>query len=106
MIRVGYGDFEPQSNSAKPTFVFWALIALPTLTVLIGAVGDAVNDGVNSGTLWLGEHAPSLIRFVAGMHEDTSKDETVKMSISKVGAEVEGPNAASSGFEGIADVER
>ncbi|KAK4549420.1 hypothetical protein LTR36_006417 [Oleoguttula mirabilis] len=104
-ITIGYGDFEPQSNSAKPTFVFWALIALPTLTVLIGAVGDAVTDFVNWATLWLGKHAPSLIKLVTGMHKNANRDETFKVAVERVGAEIEGPRAASSGFEGIADVE-
>jgi potassium channel subfamily K, other eukaryote len=56
LITVRYGDFLPQTNSAKPTFVFWSLIALPALTVLIGAIGDAVPDFVAALTLWLGKN--------------------------------------------------
>jgi potassium channel subfamily K len=56
LLTIGYGDFYPQTNSAKPAFVLWSLIALPTLTVLIGAIGDAVSDFVASATLWLGNH--------------------------------------------------
>ncbi|KAK4556258.1 hypothetical protein LTR86_006402 [Recurvomyces mirabilis] len=59
-ITVGYGDFHPQTNSTKPAFVFWALLALPTLTVLIGAVGDAVTDAVNWFSLWIPKIAPKV----------------------------------------------
>lgn len=104
--HVGYGDFEPQTNSAKPTFVFWSLIALPTLTVLIGAVGDAVTDFVNWATLWLGKHVPSLFKLATGMHKDSSKEDTVKVAADKSGAETEGPGLTSTGFNGIADVEK
>lgn len=58
LLTIGYGDFYPQDNSAKPVFVFWSLMALPTLTVLIGAVGGVINEGVNTITLWIGDHLP------------------------------------------------
>ncbi len=51
LLTTGYGDFYPQDNSAKPIFVFWSLVALPTLTVLIGNVGDAISSSVSSFTL-------------------------------------------------------
>lgn len=86
--------------------MFWALIALPTLTVLIGSIGDAVTDFVNWGTLWLGKHAPSLIKLATGMHKNSSKEDTVKMAADKSGAQIEGPGETSTGFEGIADVEK
>ncbi|CAJ2508490.1 Uu.00g135160.m01.CDS01 [Anthostomella pinea] len=59
-LTIGYGDFEPQANSAKPTFVFWSLIALPTLTVLIGA------------------HVPSFLRFATSMSKKSRPKETLK----------------------------
>lgn len=55
-LTIGYGDFYPQNNSAKPVFVFWSLLALPTLTVLIGAIGDTIVEWVNKTTLFVGEH--------------------------------------------------
>jgi potassium channel subfamily K, other eukaryote len=85
-----YGDFEPQTNSAKPTFVFWALIALPTLTVLIGAVGDAVTDFVNWGMVWTGKHLPTIIKWITGLRRSASKQEVLKTAIHKVGAEDHG----------------
>jgi potassium channel subfamily K len=59
LLTIGYGDFYPQDNSAKPIFVLWSLIALPTLTVFIGAIGDAISDGVGLLTLKLAEHLPA-----------------------------------------------
>ena len=62
LITVGYGDFYPQTNSAKPAFVFWSLIALPTLTVLIGSIGDAVSEYIGKLTLWLGGNLPETFK--------------------------------------------
>ena len=75
-LTIGYGDFSPQTNSAKPAFVFWALIALPTLTVLIGAIGDVVSSFVNWYTVWLGNHTRDLWRWVRVFRKknDTPKD--------------------------------
>lgn len=69
LLTIGYGDFYPQSNSAKPTFVFWSLIALPTLTVLIGSIGDVVTDSVNSGMAWFDEHKLRISKAWAVLRE-------------------------------------
>lgn len=45
----------PVSNSGKPFFVFWSLLAVPTLTILISNMGDTVVKGVKDVTIWLGE---------------------------------------------------
>ncbi|KAJ9607368.1 hypothetical protein H2200_008441 [Cladophialophora chaetospira] len=55
LLTIGYGDFEPMSNSGKPFFVFWSLLAIPTLTILISDMGDTVVKGVKDATIWLGE---------------------------------------------------
>ncbi|KAL7622240.1 hypothetical protein AAE478_007743 [Parahypoxylon ruwenzoriense] len=54
LTTIGYGDLTPISNSAKPFFVFWSLLALPTMTVLISNAGDTIVKGVKEGTLLLG----------------------------------------------------
>lgn len=55
LLTIGYGDFEPMSNSGKPFFVFWSLLAIPTLTILISNMGDTVVQWVKDATIWLGE---------------------------------------------------
>lgn len=54
MATVGYGDVTPVSNSAKAFFVFWSLLALPTLTVLISNAGDTVIKEIRDATVLLG----------------------------------------------------
>ncbi|KAI9793589.1 MAG: Potassium channel [Piccolia ochrophora] len=55
LLTIGYGDFQPMSNSGKPFFVFWSLLAVPTMTVLISNMGDTIVKGVKDLTLQLGE---------------------------------------------------
>lgn len=55
LLTIGYGDFEPMSNSGKSFFVFWSLLAVPTLTILISNMGDTVVQWVKDATIWLGE---------------------------------------------------
>ena len=62
-----------QTNASKPIFVFWALIALPTLTVLIGAVGDAVSAIVNWYTTWVGEHAEALYDIFVALYQPNNR---------------------------------
>jgi potassium channel subfamily K len=54
LLTIGYGDFHPQSNSGKPFFVFWSLLAVPSLTILISNMGDTIVKGIRDLTLWIG----------------------------------------------------
>ncbi|KAK7414604.1 hypothetical protein QQX98_006541 [Neonectria punicea] len=54
LTTIGYGDVTPVSNAGKSFFVFWSLLALPTMTVLISNAGDTVVKFVRDGTLRLG----------------------------------------------------
>ncbi|KAF7560306.1 hypothetical protein G7046_g3851 [Stylonectria norvegica] len=54
LVTIGYGDLTPISNSGKSFFVFWSLLALPTMTVLISNAGDTVVKFIRDGTLRLG----------------------------------------------------
>ena len=55
LLTIGYGDFQLDSNSGKPFFVFWSLLAVPTLTILISNMGDTVIKAIKDLTLYLGE---------------------------------------------------
>ncbi|KAM4063163.1 ion channel domain-containing protein [Hirsutella rhossiliensis] len=54
LMTIGYGDRTPVSNAGKSFFVFWSLLALPTMTVLISNAGDTVIKFVRDGTIRLG----------------------------------------------------
>jgi potassium channel subfamily K len=54
LLTIGYGDLQPTSNSGKPFFVFWSLLAVPTLTVLISNMGDTVVKSFADLTIWAG----------------------------------------------------
>lgn len=55
VLTIGYGDLTPSSDGGKSFFVFWSLLAVPTLTVLISDMGDTVVKGVKDVTIYLGE---------------------------------------------------
>jgi potassium channel subfamily K, other eukaryote len=55
LLTIGYGDFTPYSNSGKPFFVFWSLLAVPSLTILISDMGDTVVKVIKDFTIYLGE---------------------------------------------------
>ncbi|KAG6217164.1 hypothetical protein E4U50_004343 [Claviceps purpurea] len=54
LITIGYGDRTPHSNAGKAFFVFWSLLALPTMTVLISNAGDTVVKFVRDATIRVG----------------------------------------------------
>ncbi|KAL8848874.1 MAG: hypothetical protein Q9221_006099 [Calogaya cf. arnoldii] len=55
LLTIGYGDFTNFSNSGKPAFVFWSLLAVPTLTIVISNMGDTVVKSIRDLTDYLGE---------------------------------------------------
>lgn len=55
LLTIGYGDYSPYSNSGKAFFVFWSLLAVPTLTIVISNMGDTVVKFIGDLTLYLGE---------------------------------------------------
>ncbi|KAK7736531.1 hypothetical protein SLS53_006962 [Cytospora paraplurivora] len=54
LTTIGYGDVTPISPAGKSFFVFWSLLALPTMTVLISNAGDTVVKFVREATDVLG----------------------------------------------------
>ncbi|KIW50280.1 hypothetical protein PV05_11882 [Exophiala xenobiotica] len=78
LLTIGYGDFIPMSNSGKPFFVFWSLLAVPTLTILISNMGDTVVKAIKDATIWLGEitvlpsdESSARERLQHGLHKAT-----------------------------------
>lgn len=55
LTTLGYGEITPTSNGARSFFVFWALLALPTMTVLISNAGDTIVRVIRDATLELGK---------------------------------------------------
>ncbi|KAL8922808.1 MAG: hypothetical protein Q9208_004933 [Pyrenodesmia sp. 3 TL-2023] len=55
LLTIGYGDYKNFSNSGKPAFVFWSLLAVPTLTIVISNMGDTVVKGIRDLTDYLGQ---------------------------------------------------
>lgn len=54
LTTIGYGDITPISPAGKSFWVFWSLLALPTMTVLISNAGDTVVKMIREWTDWLG----------------------------------------------------
>ena len=101
-----------QTNSSKPAFVLWALIALPTLTVLIGAIGDSVSAFVNWYTTWIGNHTVSIWRLCKALFAKEDRAAKVKKAAKKVakdheqeGANENGEAGADNGFRDLAVIE-
>jgi len=44
LLVIGYGDVTLQSRPGKAVFVLWSLIAVPTLTMLIATIVEAVGN--------------------------------------------------------------
>lgn len=55
LLTIGYGDLAPISNAGRPFFVFWSLISVPTMTVLIGDLGDTVIEKFRSSASGLAD---------------------------------------------------
>ncbi|KAL2069586.1 hypothetical protein VTL71DRAFT_14265 [Oculimacula yallundae] len=54
LLTIGYGDISPVSNAGKAFFVFWSMLAVPSLTILISNMGDTILKGVRDLTLLVG----------------------------------------------------
>ncbi|KAK3900765.1 hypothetical protein C8A05DRAFT_16968, partial [Staphylotrichum tortipilum] len=50
LTTIGYGDVTPVSNAGRSFWVFWALLALPTTTVLISNAGDTIVKWIRDAT--------------------------------------------------------
>ena len=99
LMTIGYGDLVPKSTLAKPFFVFWSLLAVPILTILIGAIDEKLFEELKAFIRWgwrLGGREGGLIsrlthvrkcysqrrRAVSGewMHSGTDSIDNIKTS--------------------------
>ena len=55
LLTIGYGDFYPTSSAGKAWFVFWSLLAVPSLTILISNTGDTIVRKISDVLLWAGD---------------------------------------------------
>ncbi|KAJ5512825.1 hypothetical protein N7463_002377 [Penicillium fimorum] len=55
LLTIGYGDLYPISSLGKSFFVFWSLLAVPTITILISNLGDTAIRFIRDVTLFIGE---------------------------------------------------
>ncbi|KAK0384743.1 hypothetical protein NLU13_7221 [Sarocladium strictum] len=67
LVTIGYGDVYPISNGGRSFFVFWSMLALPTMTILISNAGDTVVKFIKDATLRVGSVTilPGEAGFVA-----------------------------------------
>ncbi|KAH7134538.1 hypothetical protein B0J13DRAFT_641017, partial [Dactylonectria estremocensis] len=72
---IGYGDLSPISNAGKSFFVFWSLLALPTMTMVISHASDTVVKFIRYSTLRLGNVTilPGDEGFIGNMKHIISK---------------------------------
>jgi len=97
LLTIGYGDFYPQSNSGKPFFVVWSLIAIPTVTVLISNLGKTLIEWLKVGTLWVGQRTILPERNNNGVKSERSKqknnsserEQGLEKDVEKLGQAVE-----------------
>jgi len=52
---IGYGDLTPKSNLGRSFYVFWSLLALPTMTILISNASDTVVRIIRDGIILVGK---------------------------------------------------
>ncbi|KAL4737691.1 hypothetical protein BDV11DRAFT_206602 [Aspergillus similis] len=50
LLTIGYGDFTPTTNAARPFFIVWSLFAVPSMTALISKMSDTLVDGYQMAT--------------------------------------------------------
>ncbi|EAW09339.1 potassium channel family protein [Aspergillus clavatus NRRL 1] len=55
LFTIGFGDFHATSDWERSFFVFWTLLAVPTVTLLIANVGDTIVRTIRDITIYLGE---------------------------------------------------
>ena len=110
LLTIGYGDYKNFSNAGKPAFVFWSLLAVPTLTIVISNMGDTVVKSIRDLTDYLGEftilpgesptkqRAKQLVTSVTSRFDrDQRKDEIVDEPPGLIGEKEGGDTKGTAG---------
>ncbi|KAL4911352.1 hypothetical protein BDW74DRAFT_172814 [Aspergillus multicolor] len=50
LLTIGYGDVTPTTNAARPFFMVWSLLSVPTMTILISKMSDTLVGGFKAAT--------------------------------------------------------
>jgi potassium channel subfamily K len=79
-------------------FVLWSLIALPTLTVLIGAIGDSISESVDGLTVKLAKHLPDNMGAISDLKNQASKKKGAEFNAAKPPGFMTSAPAASQDF--------
>ncbi|KAH7393757.1 potassium channel-like protein [Cadophora sp. MPI-SDFR-AT-0126] len=92
LLTIGFGDFYPISPAGKAWFVFWSLLAVPSVTILISNMGDTSTRMINDVLLWAGnlaifapnqrckapvKHAAYRVTKAAAFKSDTNETDAV-----------------------------
>lgn len=85
LTTIGYGDRTPVSNAGKSFWVFWSLLALPTMTVLISNAGDTVVKLIHDVTDRIG--AVTILPTMKKCPEDGSETSTAATASSDSGVQ-------------------
>ncbi|KAG4438859.1 hypothetical protein IFR05_005648 [Cadophora sp. M221] len=97
LLTIGYGDIYPVSNAGKAFFVFWSLLAVPSLTILISNMGDTIVKGIRDLTLWIGNF--TVLPGEQGV-KATVREGALKVSRGRIGVFGEGKEKGSEEDEG------
>ncbi|KAK6344372.1 Potassium channel [Orbilia brochopaga] len=80
ILTIGYGDFHPTSNPAKPFFVIWSLLAVPMMTILVSNLGDTIIIMIKNLILYLGEYTilPNITDDEPPSKQDQAQSQNLK----------------------------
>ncbi|RAK99947.1 potassium channel family protein [Aspergillus ibericus CBS 121593] len=91
LTTIGYGDLYPSSNFGKSFFVFWALLAVPVMTAMVGVMGQVGFRAVVYFVSGMGEMWPwgRCGRWVRGVLRERRLDVPVRVSWGLGGIDVQ-----------------
>lgn len=97
LLTIGYGDLSPRSNAGKPFFIFWSLIAVPTMTILVSDLGDTAIGGFKRKVLEYGGLAFLGKGRGWGLDWFMSEKEKLQRRLSRVGISYDRGSKAEAG---------